>query len=80
MGTERLEGCRGGRRALVLPWAATWPYPGPEVSVLPSVGEGKGAGGEVWAGGTRGQVFMNALRKSCRVLGHGVNAVLALRV
>lgn len=57
MGTERLEGCGGGRWALVLPRAATWPYPGLRASAWLSMGEGRGAGGEGWAGRTGGRVL-----------------------
>lgn len=79
-GAEQPEGCGGGRWALLLPQAATWPYPGLQVSARPSVGERKGAEGEVWAGGTRGWVLVNALRKSYRVLRCGENPALALSV
>ena len=80
MGTERLEGCGGGRWVLVLARAVTRPYPGLQVSARPSVRESKGAGGEIWAGGTRGRVLVNVLRKSRRVLTCGENSALALSV
>lgn len=80
MGTGQLEGRGGGRRALVLPWAAVWPYLGLWVSAQLSIGERKGAGGEVWAGGTRGRVSVNVHRKSWRDLRCGENPVLAHRV